>query len=181
MPVASRLVQMPSSSRSPGIGGMIGSAPLASDDVIGRVAHAVDLDGAGPGQPAGAAQQVDAVVGKPALLSGIGVLGDHEVAPGQRGLHVHLGARRRLARAVHRLARSQQRLRRDARPVGALAANQLALHHRHPQPALGERAGAVLARGARAQHDDVVVVAHVTSVGRSLQVSVEPGGARRAR
>ena len=57
--------------------------------------------------------------------------------------------RRRLARAVHRLARAQQRLRRDARPVGALAAHQLALDDRDAQAALGERAGAVLARRAR--------------------------------
>ncbi len=62
MPVASRLVQIPSSSRSPGIGGMNGSAPLATHDVVGGVAHAVDLDHARPGEPAAAAQQVDAVL-----------------------------------------------------------------------------------------------------------------------
>ena len=36
---------------------MTGSAPLASDDVLGGVAHAVDLDRARPGEPAAAAQQ----------------------------------------------------------------------------------------------------------------------------
>ena len=51
-------------------------------------------------------------------------------------------------------------LRRDARPVGALASDQLALDERHPQATLGERAGAVLARRAAADDDDVVVVAH---------------------
>ena len=56
--------------------------------MVGRVGDAVDLDGAGSGQPAGAAQQVDALLGQPALL---------------------------------------------------------ALHHRHPQAALGQRAGGVLA------------------------------------
>ena len=65
--------------------------------------------------------------------------------------------RRRLARGVHRLARAQQRLRRDARPVGALAADQLALDERDAQAALGQRAGAVLARRAAADDDDVVV------------------------
>ena len=63
---------------------------------------------------------------------------------------------------VRRLAGPQQRLRRDARPVGALAADQLALDERDAQAAFGERAGAVLARRAAADDDDVVV-AHVGS------------------
>ena len=71
--------------------------------------------------------------------------------------------RRRLARGVHRLAGTQQRLRRDARPVRALAADQLALDERDAQAALGERAGAVLAGRAAADHDHVVVAAHVGS------------------
>src|SRR5262249_25095129 len=70
--------------------------------------------------------------------------------------------RRRLVGAAHRLARTQQRLRRDARPVGALAADQLALDQPDAQAALGERAGAVLARRAAADDDDVVR-AHVGS------------------
>ena len=119
-------------------------------DVLGGVAHAVDLDDAGPGEPAAAAQQGDPFVGQPALLAGVGVVGDHEVAPGERRLDVDLGGRRRVARAVHRLARAQQRLGRDARPVGALAADQLALDERDAQPALGQRARAVLAGRAAA-------------------------------
>jgi hypothetical protein len=41
MPVASRLVQMPSSSRRPGIGGTIGSAPVATTtcSAVCRVRH----------------------------------------------------------------------------------------------------------------------------------------------
>ena len=39
-----------------------------------------------------AAQQVDAVVGQPALLPGVGVVRDHEVAPGERRLDVDLRA-----------------------------------------------------------------------------------------
>ena len=46
MPVTSRFVQMPSSSRRPGTGGTIGSAPVGEDDVLGRVPNAVDLDDA---------------------------------------------------------------------------------------------------------------------------------------
>ena len=75
----------------------------------------------GPASRPLAPQQVDAVVGKPPLLAGVGPVGDHEVAPGERRLDVDLGARRRLAGALDRLARPQQRLRRDARPVRALA------------------------------------------------------------
>ena len=60
------------------------------DDVLGGVADAVDLDHARPGQPAAAAQQVDAVLGEPALLAGVGVVRDHVVAPGERRRDVDL-------------------------------------------------------------------------------------------
>src|SRR4051794_9367581 len=84
---------------------------VREDDVLGGVADAVALDDARPGEPAGAAEQVDPVVGQPALLAGVGVVGDHEVAPGERGLDVDLRARPGLPRALHRLPRAQQRLR----------------------------------------------------------------------
>ena len=50
------------------------------DDVLGRVADAVHLDGARSREPAGAPQQVDPGVGQPPHLAGVGVLRDHEVA-----------------------------------------------------------------------------------------------------
>ena len=103
------------------------------------------------------------MLGQPALLAGVGVVGDHEVAPGERRLDVDLGGGGRLAGGVHRLARTQQRLGRDARPVRALAADQLALDDGDAQAALGQRAGAVLARRAAAEHDHVVVAGHVGS------------------
>ena len=155
--MASRFAQTPSSSRSPGIGGVDRVGPGRHDDVRRRMAHAVDLDHARPGEPAGAAQEVDAVALQPALLPGVGVVGDHEVAPRQRRLDVDLRGGRGLARGVHRLARSQQGLRRDARPVRALAADQLSLDEGDPQTALGQGAGAVLTRRAAADHDHVVV------------------------
>ena len=68
---------------------------------------------------------------------------------------------------VRRLARTQQRLGRDAGPVGALAADELALDDGDAQAALRERAGAVLARRAAAEHDHVVV-AHVRQLGARL-------------
>ena len=174
IPVASRLVQIPSSSRSPGIGGMNGVGAVGEHDVLGGVARAADLDHAGPCEPAAAAQEVDAVVGQPALLTRVGVVRDHEVPPGERGLDVDLRGGRRLARSLHRLARPQQRLRRDARPVRALAADQLALDERDTQPALGQCAGAVLAGRAAAHHDDVVVAAH----GHTLPVAFGLAGGR---
>ena len=75
-------------------------------------------------------------------------------------LDIDLCGRRRLARAMDRLAGPEQRLGRDARPVGALAADELALDDGDPQAALGECAGAVLAGRAGAEDDDVVVAVH---------------------
>ena len=62
MEVASRFDQTPSSSRKPGIGGTIGSEPVATTTFSAVCAHPVDLDHACPGEPAGPAQQVDALV-----------------------------------------------------------------------------------------------------------------------
>src|SRR6266487_332434 len=122
--------------------------------------HAIDLDHAGPGELASPPQQVNTVARQPALLPGVGVVRDHEVTPGQRRRGVDLRGGRRVARAVYSLAGAQQRLGRDARPVGALAPDQIALDQRDAQAAVGQLAGAMLARRA-ATHDDDVVVAHV--------------------
>ncbi len=59
------------------------------------------------------------MLGEPTLLAGVGVVRNHVVAPGKGRLDVDLRCRRRLVRAAHGLPRSQQRLGRDARPVGA--------------------------------------------------------------
>src|SRR5215471_14199197 len=126
------------------------------------VAHAPDFDQADPGQPAGASQQVDATAGQPAFLAGVGIARHHEVPPGQHGRNVDLCARARLARALHRLTRAQQRLRRNTSPIRALAADQLPLNDGDAQPAGGQRRGAVLA-GCPAAQNDHVVVAHVGS------------------
>ena len=133
------------------------------DHLPGGVAYAVDLHHARPGKPAGPAQQFDALARQPALLPGVGIVRDHEVAPGERRLDLDLRGGRRLACPLHRFAGAQQRLGRDAGPVGALTSHQLALDEGDPQAALGERPGAVLARRAAAHNDDVVVVAHVVA------------------
>ena len=131
-------------------------------DMLGGVARPVDLDDAGPGEPTGAAQDVDALTLRPALRTGVVVAADHEVAPGQRRGDIdraghRLGGAGRLARRPQRLTGTEQGLGRDARPVVALAAQPLALDDGHPQAAAGERGRAVLARRPRAHHDDVVV------------------------
>ena len=79
-----------------------------------------------------------------------------------------LGGAGRLARRLQRLAGAQQRLGRDAAPVGALAAEQLALDDRDAQAALGEARGAVLAGRAAAEDDDVEVGAHASPFALSI-------------
>ncbi len=77
---------------------------VRQDDVFGGVAYAGDLDDAGPGEPAAAAQELDAGVLQPALLAAIGVVRHHEVTPGKRRLDVDLRAGRCLPRRIHSLA-----------------------------------------------------------------------------
>ena len=81
------------------MGGTTGSAPFARTtwSAVWRTPSTSTTPGAG--QSASAAKQVDAVVGKPALLAGVGVVRDHEVAPGKRRVDVDLGARPRRSRA----------------------------------------------------------------------------------
>jgi hypothetical protein len=85
------------------------------------------------------------------------VLRDHEVAPGERRRDVDLRTRRRVVGVVSCFTRTKQGLGRDASPVGALAADELAFDDRDAQAALGKRAGAMLAGCAGADDDDVVV------------------------
>ena len=128
------------------------------DDVVGGVTGVAYLHHPRPGEAPDAADQVDPVIGEPALLARVGVVGDHEVPPCERGLDVDLGTRSRVARRVHRLAGAQQRLRRDARPVGALATHQLSLHDGDAQSAGRQGRCAVLPWSTTAENDHVVVI-----------------------
>src|SRR4051794_14847600 len=74
----------------------------------------------GAGRRPAAARRGDVRAGQPPLVAGVGVVRDWEVPPCKGGLHVALGGRRRLPGIVDRLARTQQRLRRNARVVRAL-------------------------------------------------------------
>src|SRR5436309_217945 len=107
-----RLRPRPSPGRSPRRAGAGRSPPAARrhDDMLRGVPDAVDLDDADARQPARAAQQRDAPVRQPALLSRVGVARHHEVPPGERGLHVDLRAGPGLASGLYRLARAQERL-----------------------------------------------------------------------
>ena len=127
------------------------------DDMLRRVASAVHVDHAGPGEPAHAPDQSDAPIRQPFLLSRIRIAGHHVVPPVQRRLHVHLGAGADVAGALDRLPRTQEGLGRDARPVGALAADQLPLDDGDPKPTRRDGPGAVLAGRTAAQHDHVEI------------------------
>src|SRR5262249_23231133 len=59
---------------------------------------------------------------------------------------------------------AQQRLGRDARPVGALTADALPLDDRDPQAAAQQPVGGGLPAGAHAEHDHVVMIRHVISL-----------------
>ena len=70
-----------------------------------------------------------------------------------------------------------RRLGGNARPVRALAADQLSLDDRDAQSARGQRRGAVLARGAAAEDDHVVVIASSSSLALFRRIcSVDPHG-----
>ena len=122
-----------------------GFGAVGEDDVPRGVPHAADFDRAGPGEPAVAAQQLDATVGQPLLGTRVGVLRDHVVTPGQRLRDVDLRGRRGVVRVVHYFARAQQGLGRDARPVRALTTDELAFDDGDAQAAFRQRAGAVFA------------------------------------
>src|SRR3712207_9549961 len=84
-------------------------------------------------------QHLDPLAGQPALLAGIGVARDQGVPPGERGLDVDPRGGRRLARAVHRLARTEERLGRDAGPVRALTTDEVAFDQQIGRASCRER------------------------------------------
>ena len=91
--------------------------------------------------------------------------------------NVDLGARPGLTRAVHRLARAQQRLGRNTRPVRALAADQLSLNDGDAQPTRSQRRSAVLAGRPAAENDHVIVTARAHRYLPRLLVTSRPRSA----
>ena len=76
-------------------------------------------------------------------------------ASGSRSPVTASDSARHAPRLVEQLARPQQRLRRHAGVIGALAADQVLLDDRDPEAAVGQAARADLSRGAGADHNRV--------------------------
>ena len=125
------------------MGGTKGSAPVATT-TCSAVWHVPSTSTrARPGEPAHAPHRRDgAPICQPFFLSRIGIAGHHVVPPVERRLHVHLSAGADVAGALDRLPRTQEGLGRDARPVGALAADQLPLDDGDPEPSGRNGSGA---------------------------------------
>ena len=113
-------------------------------------------------EPPVAAHEVDARPLEPADLAGVVPLVHDRVAGAEGGGDVD-AAGNGSGRAGHRPRRAesrdraQQRLRGHARPVRALAADELRLDDHRREPALHGTVGDVLADGAGADHDEVVL------------------------
>ena len=157
---------------------------VGHDDVPCRVSHAVDLDGArvrrgGRCRGSGRCRDRRAMPRRWCRCASTPCSRAMRTSPSTSTSRV----RRGLVRVVGRLARPEQRLRRDARPVGALAADELALDDGDSEPTLGERAGTVLAGRAGAEDDDVVVAQDGSSLAELLREHVRgvPLGPLRRR
>ena len=128
---------------------------------MGRpVALTVHLDAARARQTPGPAKHLDALPLEVGRLGPVLVLRHHEVAPREGTLRSdtsahRLAGARRLARRLQRLARPQQRLRRDTGPIVTLTPDQPALHNRHPKARVSETPRTMLARRTGTDNDDV--------------------------
>ncbi len=174
--VASRLVQTSSSSSSPSIGGIMGSDPVA---MISRsVSSSFPSISTSPGPLIRASPRRSSTPLSVELfrLMGVVPVGDLEVPPGQRLLHVdrpgdRLAGARRLPRLREDLTRPQQRLRGDAGPVAALAGDQLALADGDLHSAGHQVLRAHLAGDPGADHDCVVALSHLDDRARSRRTA----------
>ncbi len=119
-------------------------------------------------EPAVATDELDVPVVEPGELTRVVEVVDHLVAPRQhRGdIELALGCLGRpgdAPRLCQRLGRAQQRLRRHAGPVGALAPDQLALDESDFQAGSAELSRGNLARRASSDDDDVhTALVHAT-------------------
>ncbi len=162
--VASRLVQG-AISRRPGTGGIAAPEPTAMITARRAVSASVapsDCSTAtvrAPVEPGLAAVERDAAILEPGQLGGVVEIVDHLVAALEDLLGVELAGRHPGDPAVlgEQLARAQQRLGGHARPVGALAADQLALDDRDVEALSGQQPGGDLAGRTGAEHDHVVL------------------------
>src|SRR4051812_46460284 len=184
--VASRLVQRPSTSRRPSIGGMTGDEPVATTMLSVLVQAAAGRDAARPLDVALAADELDALLVEPLDRVLVLPVRGHEVAVLERRAEVdrpvhRLRGARHLARSLHGLARPQERLRRDARPVRALAADQLALDDRDAHATIRQFPGADLPDRTRSDDDCVVAISHAFPSCCHQLTRRGPGPDRRRR
>ena len=152
--VPSRLFQARTESR-PSIGGIAAPLPVATTTArVARQRVVADHDPPLAVEPALAAEQLDPVFLQPGQLPRVVEVVDHLVAAVEDRLRVEvaahrLGDARHAPRLGEQVGRAQQRLRRHAGVVGALAADQVLLDDRDLQAAVGEPPGADLARRRR--------------------------------
>ena len=162
--VASRLFQVRTESR-PSIGGIAAPEPVATTTArSARSSCSPTTISPLAGEAALAAEQLDPPFLQPGQLDRVVPVVDHLVAAGEdrRGVEPVLAGDRDAGHAVglgQHLGRPQQRLRRHAGVVGALAADQVALDDRHPPAGFGEAAGADLAGRSGAEDDRVEALA----------------------
>ena len=151
------------------MGGTTASDPGGDDDRLGVEDARTDIDPLGTGDPAAFLEDGDPtllVAGDPLRVV---MAGDHVVAvrrefrPLERGSHDS----RRPRRLALELGGTQERLRRDAAPVRALAPDDVLLEERDLESLLGECVQRDLTAGARADDDGVEALAHRLRLARS--------------
>jgi hypothetical protein len=131
------------------------------DEMLVLELAAVDCDDAGPRDARLASHELRALLGEPAFVPRVVAAARHLVAPPEHALGREV-ARDRLggagsdARRGEHLTRPQQRLRRNARVVGALAAREPVLDDRdvHVAVETPQRADEVLAGRAGPENDN---------------------------
>src|SRR6266542_5225615 len=140
-----------------------GAAPRGQHDRAGR-GEPPDLSAGGlhfdcplSGQPARAADQLDALALQPAKLPVVPPAGGHVVALGEGGCRVEpacdgLSSARRPPRGSQHATWPDERLARDAAPVRALSAYQLPFRDGDAEAAISQPASGVLAGRPRADH-----------------------------
>jgi hypothetical protein len=113
-----------------------------------------DLDTTRRRDPGGCLVDRDALAVVAVDLLGVVAVADHEVAVGGglRPVQRRLAGAGRTPRLRPHLDGAQQRLGGDARPVGALSADELALAQRHAPARARQGRGRDLAAGSGADH-----------------------------
>jgi len=133
--------------------------------VFGLERPPVDLHSTRTCQTGGALDDGGAGLLVSADLLGVVEVADHVVAvvTERRPFEVGRGQARHPAGLRPGFGRAQQGLGRDARPIGAFAADQLALDYRHPLARLEQAPGSTLAAGTKADENHIESVHRITS------------------